>query len=237
MSTVAEKEAVGTLSFHQALEKAEGQARRSLVPALHPRLTDAVELVQGGRVFQASDGTWKVDSTSSQGLTYTVNGQCPYNYCYYNKPLQGLCKHRIAVYLSRRVYELMVVRPDGIGLAESAPARDAVSTADTTPPLPEARASVNLRLVIGGREVQWTLRDHDEVRLATRLEALLARYPMPAPQAPAQGQLTPQQHNALAQGQRITGVCPVHNVQMKENHKDGRSWWSHKTDQGWCKGK
>jgi hypothetical protein len=35
----------------------------------------------------------------------------------------------------------------------------------------------------------------------------------------------------------VTGFCPVHNVAMTQNHKDGRSWWSHKTDQGWCKGK
>jgi hypothetical protein len=26
-------------------------------------------------------------------------------------------------------------------------------------------------------------------------------------------------------------------VQMQHNHKDGRSWWSHKTAEGWCKGK
>jgi hypothetical protein len=26
-------------------------------------------------------------------------------------------------------------------------------------------------------------------------------------------------------------------VQMRQNHKNGRSWWSHKTPEGWCKGK
>ena len=32
-------------------------------------------------------------------------------------------------------------------------------------------------------------------------------------------------------------VCPVHGVPMKQNHgKDGRTWYSHKTDAGWCKG-
>jgi hypothetical protein len=43
-----------------------------------------------------------------------------------------------------------------------------------TPRFPHAR---NVRVTIAGREVQWTLRDTDETRLATRLEALLARYP------------------------------------------------------------
>jgi len=43
--------------------------------------------------------------------------------------------------------------------------------------LPEAPASVNVRLTVAGRDVQWTLRDSDETRLAVRLDALLARYP------------------------------------------------------------
>jgi hypothetical protein len=32
------------------------------------------------------------------------------------------------------------------------------------------------------------------------------------------------------------GWCAKHGVQMTQNHKDGRSWWSHKTTAGWCKG-
>ena len=35
-----------------------------------------------------------------------------------------------------------------------------------TAPLPEAPASVNVRLQVAGRDVQWTLRDADEERLA-----------------------------------------------------------------------
>ena len=33
------------------------------------------------------------------------------------------------------------------------------------------------------------------------------------------------------------GWCAKHGVQMRQNHKDGRSWWSHKTAEGWCKGR
>jgi hypothetical protein len=33
------------------------------------------------------------------------------------------------------------------------------------------------------------------------------------------------------------GWCAKHQCQMQQNHKDGRSWWSHKTAAGWCKGK
>ena len=38
---------------------------------------------------------------------------------------------------------------------------------------------MNVRLTIGGREVQVTLRDSDETHLLQRLETLLARYPVP----------------------------------------------------------
>ena len=133
------------------------------------------------------------------------------------------------------------------GALTSTPAPEQSAAADSQAPqaaLGEAPASVNVRLQIAGREVQWTLRDHDEARLAVRLEALLARYPVTqaAPAAEGhpqgQGQLSPQQFNALAQHRPMTGVCPLHQVAMKENHKDGRSWWSHKTPEGqWCKGR
>ena len=31
--------------------------------------------------------------------------------------------------------------------------------------------------------------------------------------------------------------CPIHHCQMKRFEKDGKSWYSHKTDDGWCYGK
>jgi hypothetical protein len=88
-----------------------------------------------------------------------------------------------------------------------------------TPALPEAPASANVRLVIDGREVQVTLRDMNEVQLMARMARLLATYPTPAPQTATDQQL-----------------CPKHRVPMRLNHKDGRSWWSHKTPQAGVKG-
>jgi hypothetical protein len=71
----------------------------------------------------------------------------------------------------------------------------------------------------------FTLRDHDEQRLLVRLEAVLQRYPV------AQASSSPQ-----ARGE---GWCQVHGVQMQWNAgKEGRKGWhSHKTAEGWCKGK
>ena len=90
-----------------------------------------------------------------------------------------------------------------------------------TPTLPEAPASANVRFVMDGREVQVTLRDTSEAQLMARMARLLKTYPTPAQQTPAD------QH-----------LCPKHHVAMKHNtNEKGQSWWSHRTENGWCKGK
>jgi len=83
---------------------------------------------------------------------------------------------------------------------------------------------VNVHITIAGRQVQLTLRDTDEVRLLAR------------PQGQA---LSPQQHNAAAMHRTVTDFCPIHQVAMKENTKDGRRWFSHydETAGRWCKGR
>jgi hypothetical protein len=74
--------------------------------------------------------------------------------------------------------------------------------------------------MLEGRQVQVTLRDADETRLLQHLAVVLAQYPLEAQASSAS-----------------EGWCSKHGVQMTVNNKQGRSWWSHKTDQGWCKGK
>lgn len=34
-----------------------------------------------------------------------------------------------------------------------------------------------------------------------------------------------------------TNICPIHQCEMKRWEKDGRIWFSHKVDGGWCTGK
>ena len=132
--------------------------------------------------------------------------------------------NRIAAGIQKRVQELLPTEPapEGIGVTESTPTPDAGGTADTAS-LPEAPASVNCHITLEGRQVQVTLRDTDETRLLQRLQALLKQYPMPAPQAPTQGQ-----------GQ---DWCPIHQTAMRQTTKEGRSWFSHKVDGRWCKDK
>ncbi len=63
-------------------------------------------------------------------------------------------------------------------------------------------------------------RDSDEGRLLQRLEAVLQRFPL------------------VVKPTDETPSCPKHGVMMKLNHgKDGSTWHSHKTADGWCKGR
>ena len=53
-----------------------------------------------------------------------------------------------------------------------------------------------------------------------RLEAVLQRFPL------------------VVKPTDETPSCPKHGVMMKLNHgKDGSTWHSHKTADGWCKGR
>lgn len=113
----------------------------------------------------------------------------------------ALCKHRLATMLYRRASELLHASTGG-----GAPPAAAAA-------LPEAPASVNVRLCIGGADVQWTLRDQDEHRLAERLEALLTRFPQQA-----KGETAREAQQSAAQAQGETPVCP-HHAKSKESTK------------------
>jgi hypothetical protein len=100
-----------------------------------------------------------------------------------------------------------------------------------------------------GFNCQVTLRGEDGSDLMQRVDGLLDwllehgglpadRYgnPVGRPAAqPANGNGNGQAAAPAARGQEW---CPVHNVEMKLFQKDGRQWYSHKTDDGkWCRGK
>ena len=206
-------------TFLQVLT-AEVARMQTAHPEREGELARAHALILHGQVLPSADDphTGQVLSSDAQ-TTYTVNGTCS---CQAGQHGKG-CKHMqawrlyqyIAGKLARRTEALLHVQAD-----LSAPAPPAV-------PLPEAPASVNVHLTIAGRQVQLTLRDTDEGRLLTRLQAVLAQYPVSQPPAPAQ----PQGHS---QGK---DWCSIHNTAMRQTTKEGRSWFSHKVDGRWCKGK
>jgi hypothetical protein len=88
--------------------------------------------------------------------------------------------------------------------------------------LPDAPASVNVRVTIQGRECQITLRDTDEGRLLARLETLLQRYPAPVQAPPAATEDGPRcpDHGKMKQGKR-GWYCP--------RKLDDGTWCTYKT--------
>jgi hypothetical protein len=71
-----------------------------------------------------------------------------------------------------------------------------------------------------------TLRGVDFASVKAQVEQASEWLKVQAPaQSPTQGTEQPE------------GWCSKHSVQMHQNHKNGRSWWSHKTAEGWCQGK
>ncbi len=145
------------------------------------RIACAVKIVLAGDVELLADGTATVASASDPTKVYSgVNGSCP---CadFDRAPAQW-CKHRIARALTIRLGRVIAsTETTSAGITSSVG-----TVAPTT--LPEAPASVNVRVLVQGYEVQWTLRDSDETRLAERLQALLTRpdirpVPKPAPRS------------------------------------------------------
>ena len=75
----------------------------------------------------------------------------------YEQAPQQLCQHRLSAGLVRRTYELLPQRPRPMLEVLQTPRpwhRRRLCT-----PCQRLPASVNVRLQIDGREVQWTLRD------------------------------------------------------------------------------
>src|SRR2546425_833527 len=189
------------------------------LPECNGRIDSAVKIVLAGDVELLADGTAKVASQSNGTTAYhVVNGHCDCRD--YEKAPHNFCKHRLSAAIARRAQELTkAILADTNGQAEP-PAQPQASPTVPTTPLPEAPASVNVHLELAGRQVQLTLRDSDEGRLLQRLEAVLQRFPL------------------VVKPTDETPRCPKHSVVMKLNHgKDGSTWYSHKTADGWCKGK
>jgi hypothetical protein len=167
-------------------------------------------------VSRNADGTFTVCSQSERGKTYVINGSCP---CPDAQKRQSQCAHLIATWIWRKARKA-IEEQFASDATEQQSAEMPKATTPVASSLPEAPASCNVYVSIGGRNVQVTLRDTDEQHMLARLEALLQRFPVvEEPKEPAQQE----------------GWCYQHNVQMKLNHGKRGSWWSHKLPNGqWC---
>src|SRR5712691_551686 len=161
--------------YREMVSRVAAKAKAILPQAVNGRVESAVKLVLAGDVMPQEDGSVQVGS-SDPTRYYVLHGtSCTCTDYTQGKAPEGWCKHRIAAGINKRVEEM---RP-----APPAPVEATVGA------LPEAPASVNVRVLVGGHEVQWTLRDTDEGRLAERLQALLKRpdiRPVPKPASRSQ---------------------------------------------------
>jgi hypothetical protein len=85
--------------------------------------------------------------------------------------------------------------------------------------------SITLKATLHGHEVLVTLRGVDFASVKAQVQHASEWL---KEQAPAQPPM---------QAPAAEGWCSKHGVQMRQNNKDGRSWWSHWTPDGWCKGR
>jgi hypothetical protein len=155
--------------FRSLLASIADKAKATL-PECNGRVESAVKLVLNDDIeYHAEDGSALVNSCTNAGRVYHVKGGVCDCQDFARAP-RGFCKHRLAVAMLVRLHE---------ALPDDAPVAAPVA------PLPEAPASVNLKVLVAGHEVMVTLRDTDEATLFERLHAVLKRSdvrPLPKPQ-------------------------------------------------------
>jgi hypothetical protein len=98
--------------------------------------------------------------------------------------------------------------------------------------LPEAAFSLCLKGRLGGQDAQLTIRGATYQEFAANVDAVRGLLDaLAAPSALCAG-ANPGRHP------EPEGWCVMHGLPMKLNHgMDGHRWYSHRTDEGWCKGK
>jgi hypothetical protein len=170
-----------------------------------------------------ADGTAKVASQSNGTTVYfVVNGTCECKD--FAKAPSGWCKHRIAAGLHKRAVALVHAPLDAPATDQAAPPPPPVPSALPVAPgqatHTEAPASVNVRLLIEGRDCQVTLRDTDETRLLTRLTAFLAQHPRGQACPP----VTPAPASAPAMVEAVP-TCPAHGTTLKASTKATGTWY------------
>ena len=87
--------------------------------------------------------------------------------------------------------------------------------------------SITLKATLHGHEVMVTLRGVDFASVKAQVEHASKWLKVQAPTQPSTQSIG-----------HPEGWCSTHGVPLKLNHgKNGSTWYSHKTAEGWCKGK
>jgi hypothetical protein len=191
------------MTYREAVLTISDNAKKAL-PQSISRIEKAVQLVLNGHVEVVDSKYYRV-SSQQDGKTvhHLANGTCTCVDFTSGKAPQGLCKHRLAGNIHRK-------------------ALDMIKTQEPVGSLGEAPCSANTRLMLGGREIQLTLRDSDETRLLGRLEQVLAKFAVEAP--------------SVDQKHQDKSFCSLHHITMTKKHGKYGEFYSHQTQSGWCTG-
>jgi hypothetical protein len=205
--------------FRETVALVAAKAKEKLPQAVNGRLEKAVTLVLQADVAPQADGSVVVFSATDATRRYVLQGtSCTCADFERGQAPDGWCCHRIAAGIQKRVQELL-----------PPPAPDVTQAAA----LPEAACSVNCHMMVEGRQVQLTLRGSAEAEVLARLTTILRQYPIVPSGNAKKGMNTSGETADTGQ----PGWCQIHQAAMRETTKEGRTWWSHRTDQGWCKGR
>ena len=202
---------------------------KAKLPECSGRVESAVKIVLNGDVELQADGTAKVASQSNGSTTYhVVNGSCDCKD--FAKAPHNFCKHRLSAAIVRRAHELVKQRLEQLDSASNETSElhaehTKVEAQAEAPALPEAPVSITLKATLHGHEVMVTLRGTDFVSVKTQVEQASEWL-----QAQGTGQTSHQEDSHY---------CSIHHVVLKQQHKDGHTWYSHwvADEKRWCKGK
>lgn len=105
----------------------------------------------------------------------------------------------------------------------------------------EAPASWNTRYTTpDGFVCQLTLRAENGKDLLEKANAAI-NWLKEHNYSPSDNNRYPKKQSSAKKVENISGeppqICPIHQVEMKRWEKDGRIWYSHKVENGWCTGK
>ena len=203
-------------AFRAVVDQVAARAKATL-PECNGRVEKAVAIVLQGDVELLPDGHARVASQCQGTLVYRiVNGTCD---CPdFPKAPSSWCKHRV-------------------GRRHPA-ARHAGRTDRGTDVLYSTRAvSGRCDLPLAGSASQCQLPRDDRWPAGPGDLARHRRRPGCSAASRRCWRSTRWSRQPPARAQTSEGWCQVHQVQMHRNEKDGRSWWSHKAEDGsWCKG-
>jgi hypothetical protein len=196
---------------------------KAKLPECSGRVESAVKIVLAGDIELQADGTAKVASQSNGSTAYhIVNGHCDCRD--FEKAPHQFCKHRLSAAIAQRAQELITAKVATTNGQESAQGQPAQLAAPTVS-LPEAPVSITLKATLNGHEVMVTLRGVDFASVKAQVEQA--------------SEWLSVQGTGQTSHQEDHHYCPLHKVPLKQQHKDGRTWYSHwvADEKRWCKGK